>query len=106
MKMSCPDNRKSSVALLLGRKLSFLSEELQNTNAPGTQTEVDLQRGGMWRVDGDGLTRQIECREGKVWVTQTGCPEDIVLAEGESATFCGNGLILIEALEESNLIIQ
>lgn len=41
--------------------------------------------------------RRIVCRQGCVWVTAAGWPEDIFLSAGDRWTIPGNGLVLVEA---------
>lgn len=103
--MSCPDNRESSVEVL-GLKRTTLSESSPITNEADSEKEVALVRGDFWRVDGQGMTHRVECQRGRIWITQSGSSEDIILSEDESREFCGEGLVLIEALEESIVLVQ
>jgi hypothetical protein len=57
-----------------------------------------IAKGEILRVPGDGRGFRIECRSGKVWITQEGDPRDLVLARGEAAETEGHGLVLVEAL--------
>jgi len=45
----------------------------------------------------------IGVQTGKLWITQTGDPTDHVLTAGESFTACGNGMLVVQALETSRM---
>ncbi|GEM_PF-4518535 len=57
-----------------------------------------LAQGDLLRIPGDGGGFHIECRGGKVWITQEGDPRDLVLERGEAAETEGHGLVLVESL--------
>jgi hypothetical protein len=62
-----------------------------------------LKRGEITRLTGVGEFRRIECCAGKLWITQSGCEDDVVLSAGEKRAFCQAGVVLIEALTESKV---
>lgn len=64
---------------------------------------LNLDRGGILDLfpASDGLT--IDLRDGRVWVTQAGDPEDHVLHAGESFRTRKRGLVVVQALESSRL---
>jgi len=65
-----------------------------------------LGNGGLWRIHGGEEARQIECRLGKIWITQSGCLEDIVLVQGQKQCVDGSGLVLVQALADSELAVE
>ncbi|XHR27709.1 MAG: DUF2917 domain-containing protein [Chthoniobacteraceae bacterium] len=71
------------------------------TTLPGSCRVSPVQfiaKGELLRVPGDGGGFRIECRSGKVWITQEGDPRDLVLERGEAAETEGHGLVLVESL--------
>src|SRR4051794_21330751 len=101
MKISCADDcsRSSSTSLL--KRLAapwhrlFASPSIAEPRQPSS---VLLKRGEITRLDGVGGFRRIECGEGKLWITQSGCRDDVVLSKGEKRAFYQAGVVLIEAL--------
>ena len=47
--------------------------------------------------------RRIVCHRGRLWITQTGLPQDVILVAGQSFEPRQTGLLLIEALEDASL---
>lgn len=65
---------------------------------------TDLTAGSMLRVR-DGQGRAIVVFEGQVWITQDDDQRDIVLAAGESFSADQPGLMLVEALHDSKVML-
>ena len=63
--------------------------------------EHRLRRDEGMRIDGNSAGRVIACREGILWVTQTGNPGDHLLRAGEAFSSNRPGRIVIGALEDS-----
>ncbi|HET6488897.1 MAG TPA: DUF2917 domain-containing protein [Syntrophales bacterium] len=63
--------------------------------------EHRLSRDERIRLDGDNTGRVISCREGILWLTQTGNPGDHLLRAGEAVSIDHSGLVVISALEDS-----
>ena len=63
--------------------------------------EHRLRRDEGMRLDGNAAGRVIACREGILWVTQTGSPGDRLLRAGEAFSSNRPGRIVIGALEDS-----
>lgn len=70
------------------------------SNSP---VSLNLDQGGIldFVPPSDGLT--IDLRDGRLWVTQSGDPEDHVLQAGESFRTQKRGLVVVQALESSRL---
>jgi hypothetical protein len=60
-----------------------------------------LRRDGHVRLDGDIAGRVISCREGVLWLTQTGTPGDHLIQAGEAFSIDHSGAVLVSALEDS-----
>ena len=65
---------------------------------------TDLRRGATLRVD-DGQPHVIDVFEGLVWVTQDGDPRDVILEAGDSFRFDGPGLTLMQAFDDSRVLL-
>jgi len=52
-----------------------------------------------------GSGHAIVCHSGSLWVTQHRDPRDIVMGAGESFALDRNGLVLVQALEQSAISI-
>jgi len=63
--------------------------------------EHRLRRDERIRLDGNAAGRVISCREGVLWLTQTGNPGDHLIRVGEAFSIDRPGLVLISALEDS-----
>lgn len=48
----------------------------------------------------------IRCTEGRIWITVSGQAEDIFLDAGESWICDGDGLLLIDALDRAQVVIE
>jgi hypothetical protein len=63
--------------------------------------EYRLCRDEWIRLNGDTAGRDVSCREGILWLTQTGTPGDHLLRAGESYASDGPGRLVIGALSDS-----
>lgn len=61
-------------------------------------TDVALDRGEYFRLDGDRRGLRIQALEGRVWLTETGDRADIILQPGEAHRITRAGRILVEGL--------
>lgn len=66
------------------------------------KTQV-LDKRNCLAIDSDGQFI-IECLEGKIWVTETGCPDDTILSPGDSFMCSRKVLYQFYALENASLI--
>lgn len=68
--------------------------------------ERRLRRNERIRFDGDSSRRVISCREGVLWLTQTGNPGDHLIRAGESFSVGHPGVAVISALEDSVYVVS
>lgn len=66
---------------------------------------VELDYRGILPVQG-AVGTGIGCLRGRVWITERGCPGDIVLESGESYESLGSGDVLVQALRESLVAVS
>lgn len=64
----------------------------------------NLRPGGMLRID-DGQGRSVVVFRGLLWITQDGDPRDVFVGSGETFTIDRPGRVLIEAMNESHLLV-
>lgn len=63
-----------------------------------------LRRGATLRIrDGEG--HRIAVLSGLVWITQEGDPRDVFIASGQTFTIDRPGLILVDAMNDTDLIV-
>ena len=65
-----------------------------------------LRRGEQIRLDGNAGGNVISCREGILWLTQTGNPGDHLVLAGETFRIAAPGRIVIGALADSFFIVK
>jgi hypothetical protein len=63
-----------------------------------------LERGAMLRLN-DAAGRTLAVFKGMVWVTQDRDPRDVFVAAGETFRVDRPGLVLVEAMDDSSLIV-
>jgi hypothetical protein len=68
--------------------------------------EHRLRRDERSRLDGDNSGRVIVCREGVLWLTQTGNPGDHLIRAGGAFSIDHRGTVLISALEDSAYVLS
>ena len=66
-----------------------------------TEEAHRLCRDELIRLDGDDTGRIVSCRNGVLWLTQTGNPGDHLIRAGEAFAIDRPGVVLVSALEES-----
>ncbi len=59
--------------------------------------DVLLNKGQVWRVEGDLRGEVIHCEKGELWITQQGDLNDHFLKPGERFWVTRPGLVLVEA---------
>jgi hypothetical protein len=62
---------------------------------------LSLDAEQMVAIDKPASNLLIEVRSGSVWLTQTGCMQDVVLRTGDAFTPQGDGKLIITAMETS-----
>jgi hypothetical protein len=64
-----------------------------------TLNQVSLRQSEIWQMTGDLRGETIVCLEGKLWVTQTGDPNDHILNAGDSFWVTRAGMVVVQAFE-------
>ncbi len=65
---------------------------------------TQLAKGALLRVR-DGQGKRIAVFHGHVWITQDNDPRDVMLCAGEGFTLDRPGLAIVQALEDTNLLV-
>lgn len=65
-----------------------------------------LSRNQRIRMDGKVSGRVVSCREGMLWLTQTGNPGDHLLRAGETFSSDRSGRLVISALADSVFMVE
>jgi hypothetical protein len=60
-----------------------------------------LEKGEVTVIERPLRDELIQCRKGRLWITQTGGDRDTILTSGESFKTCLEGRLVIEALEDA-----
>ena len=85
---------QNNAGLLLGKKVV--------PTYAGT-TDVLLERNELFRLDGDQRDLIVKAVEGRIWLTQTGDPRDIILEKGQTFQVDRSGLVLLQGLPAARL---
>lgn len=88
---------------LFERKAHGLAAESQAVcrAAHSKLSRLYLGKGRVIRIDAPASPLRIECRHGRLWVTQSGAAHDTILQAGESFSSRPQGRVVIEALENA-----
>ncbi len=65
-----------------------------------------LAKGELTSFRFDGAACRISCISGRLWVTASGRPEDLVLSPGEEVTFTASGGIVVQALRTATVRLE
>lgn len=80
--------------------MNSIPKTTNNRNAPELRSRpCCLGKGEVVSVNEMGIRRRIQCRKGRLWITQTGLDCDIVLTSGQLFESDREGSLVIEALE-------
>jgi hypothetical protein len=60
-----------------------------------------LDSNSLWRIAGKLRGVRIECRLGRLWITQEGAPADVILQSGQSFVASNNGILVIQSVPSS-----
>jgi hypothetical protein len=66
---------------------------------------IELEYRGIVPVT-DARGARIDCLDGRVWLTQEGSPEDVVLEVGESHAIACRGLAVLQALRGARVALH
>lgn len=88
---------------LFERKARVLATESQAVRrvAHSKMSRLYLGKGRVVRIEPTPLPLRIECRQGRLWVTQAGAVRDTILTAGEAFESRQQGRVVIEALENA-----
>jgi hypothetical protein len=66
---------------------------------------IELEYRGIVPVE-DAIGTRIDCLSGRIWITEQGCTDDIVLEAGESYEFSRGGVAVVQALREAFVALR
>ncbi len=61
---------------------------------------IELEYRGIVPVEG-AMDARIDCLRGRVWITERGCADDVVLEAGQSHEISCSGVIVVQALRKA-----
>ena len=64
-------------------------------------TEILIQKGQMWRVEGDLRGEMIQCHRGLLWITQHGDLNDYLIRAGQRFWITRPGVVLVQAIHDA-----
>ena len=65
-----------------------------------------LARGELAALRSGGRECRVSCVAGRVWVTASGCREDVVLEPGNHVAYTRKGRIVVEALKTATVRVE
>jgi hypothetical protein len=71
----------------------------------GQMSEVRLAAKSLLKMQSDGRGLTVVCRSGLCWITQEGDPKDYLLKDKERFTTQRDGLVLIQAVADTELVV-
>lgn len=88
---------------MFDRKARVMAAESQAVcrTAHSKMSRLYLGKGRVIRIEPTPAPLRIECRHGRLWVTQAGTAQDRILQPGESFQARQQGRVVIEALENA-----
>ena len=75
---------------------AFLGQRRATDREAGRTIEFALERNSLWRIAGRVKGVRIDCREGRLWLTQAGAVADVILQPGQSFVANGEGVIVVQ----------
>ena len=73
---------------------------------PMNPSTLVLARSELAAIRLQGRTYRISCLAGRLWVTESGSPQDSVLCPGDVLTLTGRGRVVIEALRTATVRLE
>ena len=68
----------------------------------GRTIEFALDRNSLWRIAGSVRGVRIDCRQGRLWLTQAGAAADVILQPGQSFVANAGGAIVVQRVPSFN----
>lgn len=66
---------------------------------PGQHSaEVSVEKGELLRLEGDRRGMRVQALEGRLWLTQNGDNQDVILEQGQTYRVNRRGLVLIQGM--------
>ena len=81
---------------------AFLGQRRATDREAGRTIEFALDRNSLWRIAGRVRGVRIDCREGRLWLTQAGVAADVILQPGQSFVANAGGAIVVQPVPSSN----
>jgi hypothetical protein len=76
---------------------AFLGQrQIADRAGAGRAIEFALDRNSLWRIAGSVRGVRIDCREGRLWLTQAGAAADVILQPGQSFFANARGAIVVQ----------
>jgi len=72
----------------------------------GRTIEFALDRNSLWRIAGSVRGVRIDCREGRLWLTQAGVAADVILQPGQRFVANAGGAIVVQPVPSSNAAVE
>ena len=73
-----------------------------NRAIAGRTIEFALDTNSLWRIAGSVRGVRIECRQGRLWLTQAGAAADVILQPGQSFVANAGGAIVVQRVPSFN----
>ena len=106
---SCAQGGEPSGVLELPRRwgVAFLGQRRAASSATGGRTiEFRLDRNSLWSIAGSVRGVRIDCRHGRLWLTQAGAPADVILQAGQSFVADSGGAIVVQPVPGFNAPVE
>jgi len=87
---------ENSRGKLLGRKVI----------PSGRCMSISLECRDLLRLEGDRHGQTLQITEGRVWLTETGNNQDVILEQGQTYRINGRNLVLLEGLPAARIRIS
>jgi hypothetical protein len=68
----------------------------------GRTIEFALDKNFLWRIAGSVQRVRIDCRNGRLWLTQAGAAADVILQSGQSFVANAGGVIVVQPVPSFN----
>ena len=69
----------------------------------GRCTSISLECGDLFRLEGDQRGQLLEITEGRVWLTETGNNQDVILEQAQTYRIRARALVLLEGLPTARI---
>jgi len=73
-------------------------QTVAQSQAARREIEFALDANSLWRVEGKVRGLRIDCRHGRLWITQEGSVADMILLPGESFVATDDGAVVVQSV--------